>query len=206
MVSRMGVRRRYRYRFIPTEHELPMKDLEELIERTKWMQTQVMALQEAMERLRQGIVSSPAKSLGGSLREAERPATMSGPGVASGTSKESNCTADVLSSGLACEEDEDRRALPRRRGHPVAVLIARSDLPGSPSHGWVVDRSPEGLCVVAEEAIPLFTWIRVRSTDHPGGSEWFEVEVRNCRPERNVCILGCQFRSALSWSELRQLS
>ena len=182
-----------------------MKDLEELIERTKWMQMQVMSLQEAMERLRQGI-ASPVNAPGGSLREAERPATGPGPGVASRTSEESNCAAEVSSSGLACEEDQDRRALPRRRGHPVAVLIARSDLPGSPSHGWVVDRSPEGLCVVAEEAIPLCTWIRVRSTDHPGGSQWFEVEVRNCRPERNIYILGCQFRSALSWSELRQLS
>jgi PilZ domain len=184
---------------------LPMKDLEELIERTKWMQMQVTALRQAIERVRQGI-GSPANSPGTSLREAAWPATVSSPGVAGQASKESNCTPEVSSPELACEEEEDRRALPRRRGHPVAVLIARSDLPGSPSHGWVVDRSPEGLCVVAEEAIPLFTWIRVRSTDHPGGSEWFEVEVRNCRPERNIYILGCQFRSALSWSELRQLS
>ena len=62
MVSRTSVPPwRYRSQFIPTEHELPMKDLEELIERTKWMQMQVTALRQAIERVRQGT-GSPANS------------------------------------------------------------------------------------------------------------------------------------------------
>jgi hypothetical protein len=166
-----------------------MNELEELIERTRWMQEQVKVLQQTIERL-QGESRLAKNSPEEEITEA--------PGRADGP---------AAPSAVACEEeDQERRALPRRRGHPVAVLIARSDVPCPPSHGWVVDRSPEGFCLVAEEAIPVSSWIRVRSTDHPRGSEWFEVEVRNCRPERNVWILGCQFRSALSWSELRQLS
>src|SRR6202023_995109 len=74
-------------------------------------------------------------------------------------------------------QDEERRALPRRRGNPVGVLICPSDVPGSPFHGWVVDRSPEGLCIVAEEAVPIAVWLRVRPTDHPAGTDWFEGEV-----------------------------
>jgi hypothetical protein len=178
-----------------------MNDLEELIERTRWMQEQVKVLQQTIERL-QGDLRP------GRTTPEEEDGQADGPiaGAPIQTHNDASGYADASVSGAASEEDQERRALPRRRGHPVAVLIARSDIPCPPSHGWVVDRSPEGFCLVAEEAIPVSSWIRVRSTDHPRDSEWFEVEVRNCRPERNVWILGCQFRSALSWSELRQLS
>jgi hypothetical protein len=187
------------------EHGTPMNDLEELIERTRWMQEQVKVLQQTIERL-QGDLRPAQNTPKEEIAEAGRRAEGPGAGAPIKTGNDVSGSEDVSFSEAAGEEDQERRALPRRRGHPVAVLIARSDVIGSPSHGWVVDRSPEGLCVVAEEEIPALTWIRVRSTDHPRGSEWFEVEVRNCRPERNVWILGCQFRSTLSWSELRQLS
>jgi PilZ domain len=185
------------------EHGTPMNDLEELIERTRWMQEQVKVLQQTIERLQ--CDHHPGRNTPEEqITDADGRAALAGAPIQTGNV--ASGSADASFSEAANKEDQERRALPRRRGHPVAVLIARSDVPGSPSHGWVVDRSPEGLCVVSEEAIPVSSWIRVRSTDHPRGSEWFEVEVRNCRPERNVWILGCQFRSALSWSELRQLS
>jgi hypothetical protein len=180
-----------------------MNDLEELIERTRWMQEQVKVLQQTIERL-QADAGPKANTAKPEISGAAADGPLAGARVRAFNN--SSGYADTTCSELDSQEDQERRALPRRRGHPVAVLIARSDVPGSPSHGWVVDRSPEGLCVVSEEAIPASSWIRVRSTDHPRGSEWFEVEVRNCRPERNVWILGCQFRSVLSWSELRQLS
>jgi hypothetical protein len=187
------------------QHGTPMNDLEELIERTKWMQEQVKVLQQTIERLQGDLgpkKNGPETEITGADKRAEDPRA----GASIQTHNDASGSLDTSFSGVASEEDQERRALPRRRGHPVAVLIARSDIPCPPSHGWVVDRSPEGFCLVSEEAIPVSSWIRVRSTDHPRGSEWFEVEVRNCRPERNVWILGCQFRSALSWSELRQLS
>jgi hypothetical protein len=179
-----------------------MNDLQQLLEQTRWMQEQVKALQQTIERL-QGDLGRQANIPKSEIAETDSRTNGAFAGASGQTKNASGF--DTTSSETDSEEDQERRALPRRRGHPVAVLIVRSDVSGLPSHGWVVDRSPEGLCVVSDEPIPVSSWIRVRSTDHPRGSE-FEVEVRNCRPERNVWILGCQFRSALSWSELRQLS
>ena len=170
-----------------------MNELEELIERTKWVQEQVSALQQAFHQLQGGLLTADPGT-------ADQTAPAPNPGGQAAGTIEADEHANPG------DDDQERRALPRRRGHPVAVLICTRGAHDSASQGWVVDRSPEGLCLVTEKPFVVSTWIRVRSTDHPRGSQWFEVEVRNCRPERNIWIVGCQFRAALSWSELRELT
>ena len=119
-----------------------MNDLEELIERTRWMQEQVKVLQQTIERLqgdRHPGRNTPEEETTDADGRAEGPLA----GALVQTRNDAPGSADTSFFGAASEEDPERRALPRRRGHPVAVLIARSDVPCSPSHGWVVDRSPE---------------------------------------------------------------
>jgi len=182
-----------------------MNQLEELRARARWLQEQLTSLQQEIDRLEAagchgagGVGETRTADIGSSGQSKATPAT-----CALEKEMSSDSALRLLSHADA---EQERRALPRRRGNPVAVLVSRADVPGSPFNAWVIDRSPEGLCLVAEEDIPRGTWLRLRVTNLSAGAGWFEVEVRNSRPERNVWILGCQFRSALSWGELRQLS
>jgi hypothetical protein len=102
---------------------------------------------------------------------------------------------------LAGASSADRRSVPRRRGHPVAIEIAAPGNPGL-THGWVVDRSPEGLCLVAEHETAVGSVLRIRPED--GDAAWFEIQVRNCRFERSIWVLGCHFLVPLSWKDLRR--
>ena len=102
--------------------------------------------------------------------------------------------------------DQNRRHIPRRKGHPVPVLISQPQTRAEPVQGWVIDRSPEGLCVVADEEVSVGAVLNIRPVHHFAQLNWYPVEVRNCRPERAIWILGCQFTQKLSWNDLRLFS
>jgi hypothetical protein len=169
-----------------------MHDLQALIERTQSLQEQVDALRQSAERL-QAELRGQADALAKYLP----PASASAPAQAKVTG---------VAAGAHHADESERRTTPRRRGNPVAALVAQPGAALPAQHGWVVDRSPDGVSLILHQETAVGTRFRVRP-DHPlVGSNWFEVEVRNCRPERNIWILGCQFTRKLSWSELRLFS
>jgi hypothetical protein len=171
-----------------------MNGMDQLAQRTQWLQSQVASLEEQLRDLRQEL---------------------SAHGVAPGeTSTDPGAHEHPLDAGEerapaaepAANADPDRRHLPRRRGNPVEVLVARPQSTRAAVSAWVIDRSPEGLCLVLEAAIPVGTALRVKPAHRVALPAWFPVEVRNCRAERSIWIVGCQFASKLSWTDLRLFS
>lgn len=96
----------------------------------------------------------------------------------------------------------DRRGMPRRRGNPASVLISRADT-GDSFQGVVADRSPDGLCLIVDQEVESGALLRVRPLHAPSDTTWFPVEVRSCRPELKIWIVGCRFTQRLTWSNLR---
>lgn len=92
----------------------------------------------------------------------------------------------------------ERRALPRRRGNPVAVRVSNPRF-----EGWVLDRSPDGLSLLSDAEVAVGTHLSVCPSE-PGSSHWYLVEVRSCRPRGKNWVLGCRFLEKLSWQDLRQ--
>src|SRR5271154_1179226 len=97
----------------------------------------------------------------------------------------------------------ERRGLPRRKGNPVSVLISGTGTDASSFQGVVVDRSPDGLCLIIEQEVPVGTRLLVRPAHNLISSDWFPIEVRSCRPELKIWIVGCCFLRRLTWSNLR---
>ncbi len=170
-----------------------MNTLHEMVRRTEWLQHRVDDLQQALDHLaaeltrhreelavRLGARNSPAVVVAPADEDAE-PETVSGQDA----------------------DDAERRSLPRRRGNPVPVLIRRSADDAEHVPGWVIDRSPEGLCVLADQEVSVGALVSVRPTHHAEALQWFPARVCNCRLERSAWILGCQFIEELSWDELR---
>ena len=89
----------------------------------------------------------------------------------------------------------ERRTVPRRYGDPVEVRLCSyeySDLTCGPT-GWVRDRCPNGLALTVGKPLEIGSWVRARPTFVPEDAAWVDVMVRNCRPQGNRWILGCQF-------------
>jgi hypothetical protein len=113
----------------------------------------------------------------------------------------------------------ERRTTPRRQGNLVSVTIICpasrptsvppeaspvASAPGASSmHGWVLNRSGGGLCLLVDEEIAPGTVLTVTPHLGPATFEWIQVEVKSCRPERQSWLLGCQFLQKLSWDDLR---
>jgi hypothetical protein len=127
------------------------------------------------------------------------------PEEGSASPEEEEAAQPILLSSptLALVEGAERRGLPRRKGNPVSVLLSNSN--GQPFNfqGVVVDRSPDGLCLVVDHPVDVGTLLRVRPVHDLIGADWFPIEVRSCRPELKIWILGCRFAQRLSWSNLR---
>ncbi len=70
-------------------------------------------------------------------------------------------------------------------------------------HGWVLNRSGGGLCLLVDEEIAPGTVLTVTPHLGPATFEWIQVEVKSCRPERQSWLLGCQFLQKFSWDDLR---
>lgn len=177
-----------------------MDDLHELFQRTERLQHQVEGLQEALDRLRAELVAhreTLAARL--DLRDAN---SQPPPACPLSDLTDPLSESPITPAGAA----SGRRALPRRRGNPIPVLIGDPRQPSTAVRGWVLDRSPDGLSLLTDEAVPVGTRLQVRPVHDLPVLKWFTVEVRHCHPERNVWILGCHFDRALSWDDLRLFS
>jgi hypothetical protein len=57
-----------------------------------------------------------------------------------------------------------------------------------------------------DEAVLVGTVLKIRPLHNLASFQWFLVEVRNCRPERVIWLLGCRFLQELAWRDLRFFS
>jgi hypothetical protein len=96
---------------------------------------------------------------------------------------------------------QERRATPRRRGNSVEVFLADSP-DKSPVHGWVVDRSVGGLCLLVDKPVPEGAVLQVRPRTAPEATPWTAVEIRSCRAENGEWEVGCQFVKSPQWNVL----
>jgi hypothetical protein len=96
----------------------------------------------------------------------------------------------------------DKRASLRRAGKPVEILISLPGGKGGPAEGLVVDRSRDGLRILAPRAFPAETVLFLRTTQYPDVAEWVPVEVRRCCPAGDRWLLGCRFQSPQPWKVL----
>lgn len=170
-----------------------MTTFEELLQRTDSLQHRVEDLQTALDQLA-GELTRHREVLASRLRTSNHLAVVVAP-ADDGAQCEPTAAQDAA--------DEERRSLPRRRGNPIPVLIRRAAADTEHVPGWVIDRSPEGLCVLADQEVNVGALVSVRPTHHVDGLQWFPARVCNCRLERSAWILGCQFVEELSWDELR---
>jgi PilZ domain len=97
-------------------------------------------------------------------------------------------SVDVFVHGSA----SDRRSAPRRKGNAVEVILSRGQ-GQSPVHGWVVDRSVGGLCLMLSEPVPQGATFPVRPRNAPESTPWTEVEIRGCRAVDGDWEVGCRF-------------
>jgi hypothetical protein len=95
---------------------------------------------------------------------------------------------DVFLHGSA----SDRRAAPRRKGNSVeVVLTAGEEKP--PVHGWVIDRSVGGLCLMVEHPFEEGMTPNVRPRNCPDITPWTPIEVRSCRAQGSDWEVSCRF-------------
>lgn len=165
-----------------------MGDPKTEIEEKERLLTEVEARLNALDRIKREL-SAQAQILRHQLAELK--------------SRPSETATAVAAAG------SERRATPRRQGNLVSVTITRpsSEAGSSPGvesmHGWVLNRSGGGLCLLVDEEIALGTVLTVTPHLGPATFEWIQVEVKSCRPERQSWLLGCQFLQKLSWDDLR---
>lgn len=168
-----------------------MNAIHEMVRRIDWLQHRVEDLHQALDHL-SAELTRHREELAAHLGARNIPAVVLAP-----------ADDDAEPETTTGQDDAERRSLPRRRGNPVPVVLRRS--PDDPEHvpGWVIDRSPEGLCVLADQEVNVGALVSVRPTYHAEALQWFPARVCNCRLERSAWILGCQFIDELSWDELR---
>lgn len=102
-------------------------------------------------------------------------------------------TASASALGLRQPPPPERRSSLRRRGNPVAVLVANAQAASKPWDGWVLDRSSGGLRLAVPRAIAVGTLLKVRTTHDPDCAPWVQLCVKRCRQRDDVWVLGCQF-------------
>lgn len=107
---------------------------------------------------------------------------------------------DPFVSGSATE----KRAVIRRKGNPVKVVIRLSDSPDEEVHGTVIDRSTGGLALCVPVEFLAETRIQVRPDLETLIVQWVELEVRSARQENREWLLGCKFVESPPWSLLVQ--
>jgi hypothetical protein len=99
------------------------------------------------------------------------------------------------------KSDPDRRSAPRRKGNRVEVFLT-DDLKRSPIHGWVVDRSMGGLCLMVEKALTEGEVWQVRPRQAPQTAPWTAIEIRSCRADGGEWEVGCRFVKPPQWNDL----
>jgi hypothetical protein len=98
----------------------------------------------------------------------------------------------------------DRRLAPRRWGDPREVRLARPEAGGPEIHGLVINRSPGGVGLLLDEAVPVGVRLRLRLVGVPADVPWLAVQVKHCRAAGLHWFIGCEFgepppRNVLAW-------
>jgi hypothetical protein len=90
----------------------------------------------------------------------------------------------------------------RRKGNPIEALITDAEATEEPIHGWVTDRSTNGLCLLLHDEIAVGTQISVKPRLAPPTMPWVKATVRNCKREKDGYVAGCQFVTTPPWGIL----
>jgi len=111
-------------------------------------------------------------------------------------------TNPVTATPSPVQNLRNRRQWPRRRGNPVAVLIADVPDTAEPVPGVVIDRSRGGLCLASPQPVAMGAFLQVRASASPDDLPWIRVEVRHCRQRADRWLMGCKFEHRLSTKEM----
>jgi hypothetical protein len=103
---------------------------------------------------------------------------------------------------IAQKAAKERRAATRRGGHAITVEMNDPDEKRAQQHGWVVDRSVGGLCLMVPESVPVGSIWKVRPSEAPRTTPPVRVEVKTCTAEGHEWKLGCQFEKTPSYAVL----
>jgi hypothetical protein len=95
---------------------------------------------------------------------------------------------DVFLHGSARE----RRSAPRRAGNTVEIALSRG-AGQLPVHGWVVNRSVGGLCLMVDEPVQEGASLQVRPRTASDATPWIPVEIRSCQPGNGSWEVHCRF-------------
>jgi hypothetical protein len=87
----------------------------------------------------------------------------------------------------------EHRAMYRRPGNPVLVLVTGADEPDQMFQAWVVDRSRRGLRLAAQRAVQVGRLYAVRPVNAPPAAPWTNLEVRHCSAHDNYWDVGGRF-------------
>ena len=87
----------------------------------------------------------------------------------------------------------ERRSSSRSWGLPVGILLADDPADSKPLEGWVLNRSPRGLCLSLSKQIEVGKTMNLRPITAPQSIPWVRVEVKYCSPFVNRWKVGCQF-------------
>lgn len=99
---------------------------------------------------------------------------------------------------------KERRRFPRREGHAVTVEI-QTNGDGSAISGRVLDFSQGGLGLLADEAVTVGNYVKVRAVA-AAPTDWIAAEVRHCERRGEGWKLGCMFLEKVSWNRMKQFS
>ena len=109
---------------------------------------------------------------------------------------ESAETPDGMQAFATTEAPKNQRAVTRRHGNPVQVLVAAPEAKKSPSTGSVLDRSMGGMRLALYEEIMVGTVLAVRPTEADDMVPWVDIEVRSCKLSKDMpgqFEVGCQY-------------
>lgn len=112
--------------------------------------------------------------------------------------RQSNVPPDPEPFALATTLEQ--RDAHRRKGNPIGVRITDAEGKGKQIDAVVINRSAGGLCLEANCPIEPCTIVSVRVINAPVTVPWIQVEIRSCRIEGAVYLLGCQFVKPPPWS------
>jgi hypothetical protein len=169
--------------------------LEDLIDQTKWLLHQVEAVGQTLEQL-QDQLSLRGEELRARLTEMRLAGDRQPTEQVLAVKAERKGAKDGEAGQPAANGRSERRSAPRRRGNAVAV---RLDEPAV--QGWVLDRSPDGFCLLTDVEVPAGARVRACPAEQRSSPRWFGVEVRSCRRKGKNWVVGCQFTHPLTWDE-----
>jgi hypothetical protein len=94
----------------------------------------------------------------------------------------------------------ERRNYPRRRGGDIKIRVTDYGAKEQPIEGFILDRSPGGLCMWLPRPVPAGTILSVRTSTAPDVVPWVHVEVIYCHRHDGYYVAGCQFTHVVPWS------